>query len=98
MMTNMTVLTSDEILANHLQGHPAPYPLTLVDGCKIAIERVNQLDLFAMVDLPYNVDFNNWQTHTVDKSMEAFKFVGFFHLEKFLTKEGLDCYNKWMAS
>lgn len=94
----MTVLTFDEVLAKHLQGHTAPYPVTLVSACRVAIEQANKFDLFSKVELPDNVSFFNYSTHEEEQSMEVFKFVEFFHLHDFLSVEALAKHNDWMAS
>jgi hypothetical protein len=97
-MTNMTVLTFNEVLAKHLLSHPIPIPVTMVDACNIAVKLVNNFDLKTMVELPYNVHFRRLSTWEREQSMEAFKVIAFCHLEDFLTKEALDNYNKFMYS
>jgi hypothetical protein len=94
----MTVLTFDEVLANHLQSHPIPIPTTMVDTCNTAVKLVNNFDLNTMVELPYNVHFRRLSTWEREQTMEAFKVIAFCHLENFLTKEALDNYNKFMDS
>lgn len=101
-MTNMTVLTLDEVLdetlANHLQSHTIPIHTTMVEACKISINSLNQGELMTIVDLPYNVHFYNLITKKDEQFIEAFKVIVLCHLEKFLNKDARKLLDNYMES
>lgn len=94
----MTVLTFDEVIANHLQAHPIPIHTTMVDACKISIESMNNGDWNKMVELPYNVHARRYSTWEREQSIPAWKVVALCHLEKWLDKEVAKKFDAFMKS
>lgn len=98
MSKKVEVTTFDEVLANHLQNHAIPIPITIVGACKLAIECINRGELNAMIELPNNVHFRRYSTWELEQSIEAFKVAIFCHLDQFLDESVKDDWEKFLIS
>lgn len=94
----MTVLTFDEVIANHLQSHLVPIHTTMVKACRISIDSMNRNDWYKMVELPYNVHFRNAITWEREQIIPAWKIVALCHLEKWLNKDVAEKFDAFMKS